>query len=255
MKVLIGSRQRLDFPTKKIFPDFVLFVEKEEFDIYKKKYPANEIVCLKESNKGFGYLMNSMVDYTLERGDRYFFSCDDDILGLKKRTTGIKLISIDKPEDIDLFFKEGDIFISAMDLAQLGVSFQGQNWYWGDPLKLNTAVWGMAFLDAKAIKAVGGYITEVPLFTDYEITARLIKNGYKVGVWYDYAFDHKMKGIKGGNESFYKNQDIVNHSINYVSQRYPECTKIIFHENHGINEIRFLWNKIKCQTKSMTGYN
>ena len=240
MKVLIGSRERLNFPVKKIFNDFVLFIEPQFFDEYKKEYPSIEIVKLKENNKGFGYLLNSMVDYTLENKEKYFLFTDDDIYGLKKKV-GKKLIKIDS---VDKFLEEGYIIIETLNLAQLGVSFQGHNWYWNNSLKMNTAVWGMGIINAEIIKKIGGYCEKIKLFNDYEITARLLSCGYQNACWYDYAFEHKMKSKKGGAEFLYAKNQIVNEAVFYLNQQYPCCSRIIKHEKHGIYEIRFNWKKL-----------
>jgi hypothetical protein len=252
MRVYIGSRNRLKFPAKKIFGNkIVLFIEPQFIEEYKKEHSDLEIVDIKENDKGFGFMLNSMLKYAKEKGEKYFLFSDDDIYGLKKRKLDGKL---EKMQSIDEFLLKGESIIDNLELAQLGVSFQGHNWYYQKPLKINTAVWGMGFMNAEAINKIGGYDENLAIFNDYEITARLLLAGYKNAVWYDYAFEHKMRGMPGGVDFIYKQKDKIDGAVFYLIQKYPNFTKVIKHEGHQINEVRFNWRKI-CQKIYTIGKN
>ena len=243
MKVLIGSRERLDFSAKRIFGKrIVLFVEPQFYEEYKEKHPDLEIVDIKENNKGIGYLYNQFVDYTLKNGEKYYLCCDDDIYGLKKRTTG-KLENV-KEEDIDRFLKEGESIIRTMELAKLGASFQAYNWTYSGILKFNVPVWALVFIDAEAIKKCGGYDEDIKVLNDYEMQARVLSEGYRTASWYEFAFAHKMRTGKGGAEYLYDNNSVVDYACTKIFQRYKDFCKIIVKDNHRMNEVRINFKKL-----------
>ena len=246
MKVYIGSRNRLKFPAKEIFGKrIVLFVEPQFIEDYRKKHPELEIVDIGENDKGFAFMLNAMLKYANEKGEKYYLFCDDDIYGLKIRKEK-KLVRV---KDVDKFLKQGESVMETFGFSQLGVSFQGHNWYEEGLLKPNGAVWGMGFMNVRALTKIGGYDGKLAIFNDYEITARLLSGGYDNAIWYYYTFEHKMLGMEGGLDFIYKQKDKINGAIATLVQRYPYATKVIKHEGHQQNEIRFNWKKL-CQKKA-----
>jgi len=244
MKILVGSRQRLQFSLKKIFDKkIVLFVEPQFYDEYKKENPDLEIVKLEKNDAGFGYFSNALIDYTLKNKEKYYLFSDDDIYGLKKRITREKSETV-KPEEIDIFLKEGEAIIKNFDLAQLSVSFIGHNWYYEKPIKMITQGWGLVFIDAEKLKKAGGYDENLKMFNDRELTARLLLNGYKTATWNEYMFVHKMATQKGGLEVFYRNGELVKEHCIYLMKKYPDYCKIIKNDKHKMFEPNYSWNKL-----------
>jgi len=235
MKVLVGSKNRLNFTIDKYIPNIVLFVEPQEYEMYKKSRPNLEIVQLKKNNGGFGYMMNSMVEYTLENGEDIFLFADDDIFGMKRKDN--------QPFNVDEFLKEGEEMIRKNKFSQLGVSFSGHNWYYHKDLKLKQPVWCMGFMNAKDIKSVGGYSENLLIFNDYEISARLLMSGRTNATWYKYMFVHKMKSMDGGASYLYNQPDLIKEQCEILKKRYGSACKIIYNKTHQLSEIRFNWNK------------
>jgi GT2 family glycosyltransferase len=238
----VGSKDRIHFcKILDIFPQAVLFVEPQDYNKYKEAFPNNEIVQLKENDKGFGYMLNNLVDYTLTNGDKYFLFADDDIFGLKERTEEGKMKNI---EDKEGFFKRG-LKLLELGYVQVAISFMGHNWYEEKMFKDTVGAWGMWFGNAEAIKKVGGYLEDLPIFNDWEMSARLILGGYKNCCIYRYAFVHKMKSQSGGAMSLYQKGDRVTAGVQMIRAMYPQSSKEVYVPNHGLLEVRFDWNKLK----------
>jgi hypothetical protein len=234
--IAIPSKNRPDYTAGKFFSDYTLFIEPQD----KKKYSffKGEKRVLKENDKGFGFVLNEILDYTLEKDCKYFLFVDDDIYGIKRR---------DKSDFKEKeFLEEGINIMESRKLSQLWISFAGHNWYEKGEIKDGGAVWGMHISNAEHIKRMGGYLNSLILFNDYEITARLVSKGYKVAGWYKYMFQHKMKSKKGGAEMFYKKRNLVLSQCLYLKERYGDAVRVFENESHNmLPEVRFNWRKLK----------
>ena len=245
--ILIGSKNRLNYPLRKWFKlPHVLFVEPQEVKAYSEAYRSDtKIVSLEKNEGGFGFLLNSMMKWTLDRGGRYFWFLDDDMLGLSKRETG-KLRSLKTRAEQERALGSIEAIAEKHGLAQVMVSFAGHNWYFKDRFKSFVGSWGWMLNDAKAIKAVGGYEGErLSEFHDWEMSARLLTRGFNNACCYDYAFNHKMRGFSGGATSMENRQQRALRSAQFLGIKYPGVTRIIYHEKHGQPEVRFDWRKLK----------
>ena len=238
MIIATGSKNRVDGMTAlKVFKDPVIAVEPQDFKEYREKHPDKNIIRIADNDKGFGYMLNALVDYTLNVGQKYLLFFDDDIQNVTRKDK--------KPFICEDFIKEGEKLMKEKGLAQLGVSFSGHNWYEEADLTERNACWGLVFLDAEVIKRIGGYDEKLVLFNDYEITARLLLKQKRVMSWYKYMFHHKMRGAKGGANTFYDQEDLVKKQILYLKGRYGDYVRVIWHSKHKMWEIRFNWRLFK----------
>lgn len=242
--LFMGSRSRFDFPMSSIVMGGNLLVEKEQYDEYKKRYAGfYNIIVLPESNMGFSYMMNQM----LENAPEYFMFSDDDILGFEEYTEKGNNKCL-----LDNIFNEGVEIMKKNGYSQLGIGFKGHNFYRiKDGIRVyekneiheNLPSWGMFIAKTADLKAVGGYNQQLALFSDYEMSARLVTSGYKIARWNKYMFDHKMKSFSGGAADLYKKSEKIDSSIDIIKAKYPiDSFKVI--EMHGQREIRFNFKKL-----------
>jgi hypothetical protein len=189
---------------------------------------------------GFGFVMNEIVKFSRENGEKYVLFSDDDIFGLKKRERG-KLRNM-KGGETQEFLAKAEEIMKEKDLAQLAVSFIGHNWYEKESIKSPSGCWGMVFLDVDKITEAGGYETYTKLFNDFELSARLLKKGYKTATWYDYAFEHKMDSMTGGAHDIYRKNEILKGYCKEIMKNYGDECKMIVSKT-GKNELRFNWKK------------
>ena len=244
MLIAIPSKNRLNYTAGKLFPGHTLFVEPQDYLKYKEIFPEIEIVSIRENDKGFSYVLNFIVDYTLSKGEKYFLFVDDDIWGVKRK---------DKiPFDYQEFLTEAEAVIRKNDYAQLGVNFMGHGCFETEEMLEDKAVWGMGIMDAEKIKASGSYDKNLILFSDYDITAQLIMKGYKIGVWNKYMFLHKMKSQEGGAMTYYKQAELIKTNCEYIQKKYGKLCKMFFNESHGIWEVRLNWKDIKKEREKNT---
>lgn len=250
MMVFIPSRNRLDFTACKFFPESIVFVNPDAAEQYKKVHSDKHLIVIPEENRGFGFVNNIMAKYALDHGEKFYLFVDDDIFGMKKRVDG----KPSKVFDWQQFLREGEQILRKHNLAQLGVSFSGHNWYVKDSLKFDTAVWCVLFNDAEKVREVGWYDEELFLFNDYEITARFILNGFKVANWYDYLVEHKMANKEGGAMDYYRKSDFMKQQAFLILRKYREHCRYIAKGSHGFPEIRMDWKSLRAESNRRKNY-
>lgn len=227
----IGSKSRPNFPTAKVLQGGTVLVEPQDASLYKMLHGETaRIITLPENDKGVTYMFQHLLEQVHRDGHKYFLYADDDIFGFKNK---------DKtPFDMDTCFKEGVAICEEKGYSQLMISFQGHNWFSKEILKEKIGAWACFIGKTEDFLAVGGYELSLPLFADWEMSAKLITKGYKTACWYQPMFAHKMRGLKGGAEILYKDSSNVQRSIEIIKQKYgEEVVREV--EAHGQKEIRF----------------
>jgi hypothetical protein len=237
MRIVVPSKNRIDYTIDKVLgKDMTLFLEPQDKEKYKERTEGSQVVIIPKDNMGFGYVLKYIVDWCYSRGERYILFADDDIFGLKRK---------DKKEfSVSDFLLEAEKIMKENYYAQLMISFSGHNWYYKERIKERIGAWGMVLLDLKQITEIGNYDSCLKIFSDWDISARLISKGKKVACLYDYMFLHKMKSKDGGAMEYYKNNNFMKVNCLYMKKKYREKVKIIFHKEHNQFEIRFNWKKL-----------
>ncbi len=255
--VFIGSKGRPNFPLSKLLIGTYLIVEKEELAQYKSIYGNfYRFLVLPESNKGPAYMLNFMLKSAKELGYEYYMYCDDDLLGFAEVHETLSLrnhnVSIDK------VFEGGVAIMKEKGYSQLGMGFTGHNFYKKDKVTgiktfdkkeiiETTGPWAMFIARTQDLIDVGGYNEELGIFIDYEISARLLKNGYKTATWYRYMFDHKMKSLPGGTSDFYNKVEKLEKARKMLLEMYgPEVIRLV--DSHNQPEVRFNFRKCVLNT-------
>lgn len=231
----IGSRNRYLFSLSRIFSGATLFVEPQDYDNYYTLYKNQfNIVKLNGNDRGFGYLLNSMLLYAVNNKFDHYVFCDDDILGFDFRVRATNLC-----HHIAIMEK----IMLEKDYAQLMMSFKGHNWYYKEQIKEKIGAWCYILNDTYKLTKVGGYDEGLRIYNDWDISAKLIKAGYMTACYYDAMFNHKMKSQQGGAFDLYKKQEVLDNAEKILRQKYGDkCikNKII----HNQKEIRFIWSKL-----------
>lgn len=256
MKICIGSKNRepivLKWLTEFNKSEVLLFVEPQEYDNYFKLYSEKAtIVNIVENDKGFSYLLEFMNNYILSLKEKYWIFLDDDILGFEKRIEGTKLKKVVDNKEIKDIFIELQNKIITENLSQIGLSFNVHNRFFEDEIDYNKGLWCALINNAEAIKGVGGYDLNIKIFSDWEMSARLISKNYRTAIYYKYAFNHQMKSRKGGAEFIYRDIELLNNSCRYIKNKYGDVVEIKFNESHGFNEVRFKWKLLKTQSNKL----
>lgn len=243
--IMAGSINRPSLPLLKWISDPVILVEPQQLETYKREHPEIEYVVLPEGGRGFSYMMNQMVAEAMKRKQRYFIFTDDDVYGLKNRNGMVKKWDRLKDGATRKALQEAVEYAQSNDLAQLSISFAGASWGAKKALDSHAGAWGVYICDSWAIKSVGGFDETLWIFSDWEMSARLIKNGYKCCRTNLITFEHKMRGMEGGADFLYKNKEKVTKACHQIASRYGDSVRIKWVETHGQHEIRFNWKSLK----------
>lgn len=232
----IGSKNRLDFPMGRLFAGGTLLVEPQEFKEYRARYSSiYKVVELLQNDRGFGFMLNSILLKAIADDNQYYLFCDDDLLGFSWR---------DKhPFRMLEMFNRGVQIMEQHGLSQLMISFAGHNWFSKTDLKFKIGAWGCFIAKADDLMAVGGYDVDLPIFNDWDISAKLILAEKKTACWYEPMFNHKMKSRAGGAQKLYEQKGTTEKAIAILKQRYGD--KVIKEvQAHGQTEARFNWAKL-----------
>jgi hypothetical protein len=256
MIITTASKERetevLKFLTEFKKEEIYLFVEPQEFEKYTNMYPQVTVVNIQKSNLGFSYLMDFINKYVLNvLKQKYYFFLDDDIKGFEKRNEENKLRKIKDNKEIKDMFDIIDLFISSENISQVGLSFNVHNRFCEEDIEYDKGSWCALCNNAEDIEAIGGYELGIKIFSDWEISARLISKEYKTAVLYKYAFNHQMKSAKGGAEFIYKDNSIVDNACKFLREKYGDVCEIKFNESHQMNEIRFKWKALRTQSNKL----
>lgn len=243
--ILCGSLGRPHLPLLKWCPNPKILVEPQELELYQQANPHLQFHVLPESGKGFTYMMNRMLAYANELGLDYFVFTDDDVFGFKSRMSLEDNFKSIKGQDVlDKLSRSVEI-MDKYNLAQMAISFSGQSWGAKKQFDEPAGSWGVYISSVKALRAVGGFDERLWLFSDWEMSARLIKAGYRVIRNNLLTFEHKMRGMGGGADWLYKNQAKVQEACQLIQTRYGEDTvRIKWVPKHGQHEIRFNWKNL-----------
>lgn len=240
-----GSLSRPSLPLLKWAKDPQILVEPQELELYRSAHPGLTLHVLPESGRGFSYMMNQMVRICLEQGHRYFVFTDDDVFGLKSRVAVSDKFQRVTPETSQAVLAELVAIAEAQGLGQLAVSFSGASWAASKPYVEPTGSWGVYVCDAQAAKAVGGFDETLAVFSDWDMSAKLLSAGYRCVRTNLVTFEHKMKGMSGGAEAIYAKTERIKASAEALEARYgSEIAKVKWVESHNQYEIRFNWKKL-----------
>jgi hypothetical protein len=242
--LMCGSLSRPSLPMLKWAKDPVVLVEPQQMADYKAVNPHLDYVTLQASGRGFSYMMNQMVKECLRRGSRYFIFTDDDVFGLKHRPVVSQKFQRVTPDTCNSVLQGLVDIVKDQTLGQLAISFSGQSWAAKKPYVEPTGSWGVYVCDAYAVQSVGGFDESLTIFADWDMSAKLIKAGYRCLRTNLVTFEHKMKGMSGGAEALYKQKDRIKASADTLGVRYGAAARVVFVPEHDQYEIRFNWKKL-----------
>ncbi len=93
---------------------------------------------------------------------------------------------------------------------------------------------------------MGGFDEKLWIFSDWEMSARLIAGGYQCARTNLVTFEHKMKSMPGGAAGIYERQDKVQEACQLIAGKYGDAVKIKWVPAHNQYEVRFNWKKFSA---------
>lgn len=244
--VLSGSKGRLGCPILNWYPSdsIVLLVEPSEYSDYQSAHPGVDVVQLPQDNGGFAKLMNFMLQLSHERGADYFVFCDDDLLDFQYRPSLDSKFERLRGESLLAHLARLVEYARQGNLSQVAISFSGQSWGAKEAWKVGVGAWGMHITNTKMALEVGGYDESLPIFNDWDMSARLLLAGYRNVRTNLHTFRHKMKSQPGGAESVYANQKMMEQANEAMAARYGKEARVSFNEAHQQHEVRLNWRNL-----------
>lgn len=213
-----------------------LFVEPREREEYELSHGDRQrIVMLDRNDGGFPTLLNAMLARATSEEWPWFMFCDDDVRGFKWRPKG--------PADLNEVYRRAVIVGEERGYSQVMVSFAGHNWFYDGDVKERVGAWCAIVQRTEDLVEVGGYDEDLPIFTDWDMSARLLLAGKMTACWYEAMFVHKMKSMEGGAADIYRHPEVLTSAIERLRDRYGEkAVRVV--EAHGQPEPRFRWDRL-----------
>jgi hypothetical protein len=240
---MVGSKNRshlLNKFTKKYLPSFTVIIEPQEEEAYRLAHPGLDFVVLPENDQGFAYMFNEgMLATAQERELKYFVFADDDIFGFYERSS--MAFSHKKAADPAELIEQCVEMADYMGLSQLSLSHKGTTWGAKKIYQEPVGAWGVFVNRTDHVNLVGGFDQSLAIFNDFELSARLLNYGLRVGRTNLHSFDHTMRNVEGGLSFLYETEGATTEAVDELMHRYPGLVRR--KRAHDQDEIRFNWRK------------
>ncbi len=247
-----GSLGRPSLPVLKWARGLHVFVEPHELDLYEAENAGRGsdtafIHAHPKSGLGFSGMMNRLLQECRSRGAKYLVFTDDDVYGLRDRfNIDDKKFNKVTPDRCQQVISNLVDLCDFGGYAQLAVSFAANSWAAKRAYDPVAGAWGVHVTSVDAALSVGGYDEQLAVFSDWDLTARMVMAGYRCPRTNLVTFEHKMRGMPGGAAHLYEQQEKVLNSARRVKMKLPEGScEIKWIENHGQHEIRINWKKLQ----------
>lgn len=229
-----------------------IFVEPQDYDLYKFWEGKINIVQLPENNQGIGYARSRILCYMKNHEFDVVIMCDDNIKHFEQRgefLTAKNYYKLVPVENHALMF-ENIAKICHTQYSQLGISFSPSNWTYVDYFKENCRIWAVFAINLNAIDDIN-FDEKVGIGEDFDFTIRLIQAGKRVAVWYGYCFDKVMAENKGGgNKHLYDNVERTKEQSQYLVNKHGTgICELTFNDKHKIYEVDVHWSNVKPKLK------
>jgi hypothetical protein len=219
------------------------FIEPQDLEKYKKYETIFNIIDIKENDKGFGYLMNFINEFCLSIGEKYYIFIDDDVTKIMERKKE-KTKELN-PEEIKNNFLELEKDAIENNFSQLGLCYINHRFDF-TKIFIENFCFCVFLNNAQDIKDIGGYDIRLKIFSDSELSARLMYNKKKCAIKTNFVFVHQMGKNKGGSDIFYKNKELSKEMTQIIINKIgKEFVKEIYHEKYNMFLPRFSWSKIR----------
>ena len=199
MEIAIPSKGRPKFIARETFKDALIFVEPQEYELYKNENPDMRLVNIEATDKGVAYVYNFILNYMKGK----FFLVDDDVRDLYIRegvtSKGYPKLAKVSHENILLLLDDCEKIMNEFGLAMLCLKENFTNWYRKKTIEFANVGYRATFLDKDIITNAGIKFDENLLFhNDTDFYLQIFMKGLRAAAYYKYAFSYDLKNKDGG---------------------------------------------------------
>lgn len=199
--------------------DFRIFVEPQEYFLYRYYCGKDNVVKLQEAHKGIGYSRQSMLEYVKKHGYKYLLELDDDI---------DDFVRIDCEDKKEAFLRTVTDLYQAMEKYEMlgGIRCSVYRFWLYTKKELykwshyNQLLLNPMFLRVSAFKDTDS-IADIPHFEDTILSLFIMRNGY-------YTLNYGLTGVKfgfnqgsGGCNSGNR-KELCQDAIKVIKKEFPE---------------------------------
>ena len=221
-----------------------VFVEPQEYELYKKSYPEINIVALPQNNMGLSYSRNNIALFAESKPLNRYWLLDDDISFYYTEDTGkMKKQSyqcLEKAEEV--------ILASKVDFAQASLEYRQFAWSNPDKVHRNTYCHCAVLIDVNKCIDIKCDLT-LDLKIDQDFTIQLLNAGHESIRISRYAISSpKNASNAGGLQGTYHKEE--SNCYKMITKWGEDiCQKIV--KNDGRHDIVIHWRNIQKKQTSL----
>ena len=238
------------YPADQIY----VFVEPQDYEHYQTVLGIKVmLVNIGQNDRGVAYVRNYILDYMQDKA-KFIWMLDDDLTELYKRGEFLadkqyyKLETL-KPEEIKKILDDSIEYMikSPENIAQVAISYTVSNWCNLKDVSFNARAWAIVAWNLALIsKGNLRYDPNCKTFDDYDITAQVLRRGFKNVLVFKYAFGNaKMSKTEGGLFKVYQDKAGIEQLVDYLIKKWGSAfVEKFYNEGHKQFEPQFHWAEL-----------
>lgn len=178
--------------------DTILFVEPQEYELYKSYYPnIRRYYIMRENNRGLAYVRNEIYNFALQHEIKYFWMPDDDITGFFDKE-GNRVKKNNDP--IQALIKAQERFIKE-GFYHAGLEYQQYAWSANREFTLNSFVDAVVWFNMDLLKTIlptPPYREELKLKVDRDFCMQVLAKGGTTARYNELSLSMPKEGSNEG---------------------------------------------------------
>jgi hypothetical protein len=169
-----------------------------------------------------------MTEYAASRGERHILMLDDDMdFCYRPIMSDPALETIKDSKRLEAMFLRLEQWL-AEGFVHIGLAArQGSNHFLGpEPYRDVTRMMNAYAYDVQALQELGVEFGRIPVMEDFDLTLQLLRKGYPNRVSYQYVWNQRGSGAKGGC-SKYRTEEMQTQAAKQLQQYHPEYVTLV----------------------------
>jgi len=256
--ILSHNRPNKQITIKHLPQDLVkrayVFIEPDDdYDLYCKNCKPATVIQFKEKSKNFTQAKNRLIKYFIEKGKRYIFIADDDIVFMirdRETESGFPALRRCSDEEIyDMFYKLLSV-LKIKRLSEVGLTYKQTNWCYREEVILARRISAFMGID---FKETGYFDENCTIFENHEMALKLLTENKYTALFTKWAMAiPTMSLAEGGVEIYHDREKFRKEAIkitNYLMKKYPELVTSQKKKNKDYVEPKEYWGRYLLNDK------
>lgn len=226
---------------------FVFIEPDDNYNIYSKNCEPATVIQFKEKSKNFTQAKNRAIKFFVDKGKRYIFIADDDIIFMirdRETESGFPALRRCSNEEIYNMFEVLYKVLQIKRLSEVGVTYKQTNWCYREDVILARRISAFMGID---FKETGYFDENCTIFENHEMALKLLTNNKYTALFTKWAMAiPTMSLAEGGVEIYHDREKFKKEAIaitNYLMKKYPELVTSQKKKNKDYIEPKEFWGR------------